>query len=427
MKKYILMGSMLGIGGWQLYCDARIIYLQEQGYDVYFMNYALVDSRHIKLETYNRVKHIELGDGTSIPYVFSKRETKRIVDSFLNQIGYSKNDQVFVESTCMDQALWGELIAKYSNGIHFSYLLHSHFDNPSLMMKKFFLFKYEQGLLGGMTNDTVPELLSELVDVPKERANGMSAAARNPLVESDKYDSLIYRIRKMCSFEGFIIGYFGTLNKPHFIPLCDEIVRFCKEHLDRKFCFLCIGSSWNGESERKIDSISRITENLFVENIPELFPVPKSLFRCMDICVASWGSSIVASRGGARTLRLCDDVSTKVSGIIGLTISAESTNTNNTDINAENELNQWLENYLILRKYDNCVYDPPLDNRPDFRIIHNKNDLIIRPFEKRNEMLGYFDTRSVNNGVKHQRIRKVAYAILGSKNCKKIKRFFLKS
>ena len=36
--KYVILGQLAGIGGWQLYIDARASYIGEKGYDVYLVS-----------------------------------------------------------------------------------------------------------------------------------------------------------------------------------------------------------------------------------------------------------------------------------------------------------------------------------------------------------------------------------------------------
>ena len=134
------MGETNGIGGWQLYCDARVIYLKDKGYDVYIL-YSHLGKDDVKLKGLQEVKKINSIYASQRAYVFTKKQVNSIVDDILKQIDYHDNDDLFIESTCIPYALWGELLARRTKGTHFSYLLHSHFENVPTAIKEFFYFK----------------------------------------------------------------------------------------------------------------------------------------------------------------------------------------------------------------------------------------------------------------------------------------------
>lgn len=406
------MGHFSGIGGWQLYCDARIVYLTELGYEVYFINDNSFTIDNIKIDTFKHVNYIDFKELYFSPYIYTKNQISNVNSKISNRISFADGDKVFVESTSIQQALWGEIIAEAFSGIHFSYLLHSHFDNIHKSVKKFFLFKYSQDLLGGMTNKTVPNLLNDLESIPPDKANGMSALSRGPLIESDEYDLYIKSIKERLGEKSYIIGYFGTLSKPHFIPLCDKLTLFFNKYSNYKFCFLSIGSSSNGEAEHLQNQIALNCKNVICKNVPELFPVPRALFRAMDLCIGSWGSSRIAAKAGAKTLRLIDDKSVEPQGLIGITLIKEPYH----EIGSEKyDFLELLEDYLIKRKYDGYDYYPPSPDEPDFRFVHRKNDEIIKPFIERPRCHEYYNTRKIKNTTSKWIVIKICNYILGKK------------
>ena len=409
MKKYLLMGAVQGIGGWQLYCDARVAYLKECGYKVYILELSPVESNRIKLDGFKDTCIVALDEAVLTPNVYKKSQVIKIINDILDGISYASGDQVFVESTCVYQAYWGELIAYKTHGIHFSYLLHSHLEFVSKNEKRYFYFKYKQGLLGGMTNNTVADLLGDYAEIDMQRTNGMVAMGREPICDSDLYDSYVSKLRLRIGHECIVIGYFGTLNKPHFIKLCDLIVNYSIMNPDKKFCFLSIGSSSDGKAECKQMNMEKLVPNIFVENVPELYPVPKSLFSVMDVCIGSWGSADVAARAGARTIRLMDDVDVKPQGIIGITLLSSP---HYNEQYEKKELNEWLDDFLFNHVYDDYkYYAPPMLD--DYRKIHRKNDEIIQPFVKRKWGNKYYNTTIIKRNFLKQIPLKIIYVFCG--------------
>ena len=343
MKKYVLLGGAIGIGGWQLYCDARISYVTETGCKPY-MIYASSKSQSdtVSLKSFKECSIVNIQELERPPFVFCKRQIKRIVNQVMDFLNIEDGDDVCFESTNIIFALWAELFAKEANADHISYLLHSHIEEIPTETQKFFWHKYQQGKLGGMNDETLRMLFKNYKDIRPEDACGIAASWRSPLCESNDYDKVIDEI-KACDY---VIGYFGTLNKPHFLKLCDCLDNYFSGHNEHSFAFISIGSSANGMAEKKQTDVSNSHTNCKTVNIPALYPVPKNLFRAMDVCFGSWGSATVAARVGTYTVRLMDDVNLIPQGIIGVTL--RSYPYKECDVGKES-VEELLDNILLTR------------------------------------------------------------------------------
>jgi hypothetical protein len=97
----------------------------------------------------------------------------------MNFIEFNQNDEVFIESTDMWLSMWGELLAKEMSAINFSYLLHSHIENISSSVQKYFDFKYRQQLLAGMSELTLPELFNGYVKIPNDDVRRIYAVPKD--------------------------------------------------------------------------------------------------------------------------------------------------------------------------------------------------------------------------------------------------------
>ena len=74
---------------------------------------------------------------------YNKYIIKKVISMKIKEfIGYSSDDEYFIESTSMSYSYWGEVIASEIKAINYSYLLHSHIENVPEDVHKFFAFKY---------------------------------------------------------------------------------------------------------------------------------------------------------------------------------------------------------------------------------------------------------------------------------------------
>ena len=136
MNKYILIGSVSGIGGWQLYTQARYKYLKND-YDVYVIS-SSIDP--IQLTGFDNEKILCIPEIFRPIYIYNRKQTDYILNQFAAGIDLKKNDDIFIEASTISTTMWGELLAKTYEGICYSYILHSHIDYLSKEEKEFFKY-----------------------------------------------------------------------------------------------------------------------------------------------------------------------------------------------------------------------------------------------------------------------------------------------
>ena len=122
--KYVIMGQLSGIGGWQLYIEARAEYLEKRGYDVYLIS--ISKNKDIKLSSLAKHKKLCIPEVHMPPASYTKKQQKRILEVIYSFLG-NDDIEMTIESTDMKLAMWGEIIAKHYHARNYSYLLHSHF------------------------------------------------------------------------------------------------------------------------------------------------------------------------------------------------------------------------------------------------------------------------------------------------------------
>lgn len=422
MKKYILIGEATGIGGWQLYIDARCAYIKRCGIGVFLIYPKHSDKDVIKLQNITEANKLELYEINYPPYCYTKSQYNRIIKHILAAVEYASGDDVFIESTSMGYSLWGEMIAKETRGQNFSYLLHSHTKGVPYEMQKFFSFKYDQGLLGGQSAITIPELFEGFRSISSDDTRTINASWGSPLCEfrEDCKKHIDYIIKN--KEEGRkIIAYFGTLNKPNFIQVCDEIRAFTKIHQSISILFISIGSSYNGEAEKYFFGIDRNLDNLELYNIPEIFPIPKVIFEKMDLCIASWGSATAAARACTRTIRLVDDLKAVPQGVIGITLTKRPYHEQPA---CSDSLQDLMNRILAGDNYSGKVYVNPPDVL-DENIGHQKIDSQMRPFMKRTLGYIYYDVLGMNVNNRFEKRVTIMHHIFGIKMTAQLRKKYL--
>lgn len=411
MKKYLLLGSINGIGGWQLYLDARASHLADSGYEVYIL-YATAEKVYgpIKLKALKRAKTVFCGEVMfQNPNLLGRKYAMTVVEYVRAAIDYQMDDQVFVESTSMPFSLWGELLAKELHGVNFTYLLHSHIENVAPPLLKYFAFKYRQGLLAGMSKKTLPDLFRGYITIDDGKECAIAASWKSPLCDCAECRELFDRLCVDLPNDDDVIGYFGTLNKPHFREVCRIIRRFADENQERNVLFLSIGSSFDHCAEQYQKDLAAGSRNLKCINIPELYPVPQQLFQRMDVCIGSWGSSIVAARGGALTIRLENDVVATPQGIIGITLKHFPYYTEDS---CGESLLAILEKAIVRGVYNGIeMVAPPA--AVDYHLLQRTEDEVIRPFDCSGQRQVYYDVFSIPPHTQKEKVKYWGYKLLG--------------
>lgn len=425
IKKYILLGEIMGIGGWQLYDDARVFYEKKLGYQVYIIGYRSFEEEVVKLDTLKKTNALIRDEYSLPPYVFSNRQIKAIISEVCEFIDYNIEDEIVVESTSIPYSLWGELIAEKLNAHHFAYILHSHIEKKyqRMELQKFYEFKYRQGLLAGMATSTVREMFVGYSSFTIEQDNWIPASWGDPLTDDNSLLTEISLINELKNIGFFAIGYFGTLNKPHFLKLCQDIQSYVEKHLDQKILFVSIGSSKTGNSENEQNILPTKNDRIKTINIPEMYPVSRNLFLALDCCIASWGSSVVAARSGVQTIRLENDTDTVVQGIVGYgTLRKWPYSTCESEhLSLEEAINRILKGGY----YKSEEYVPPIST-VDFIKAQENEQLFLNNAIERNEELLYYDVMKIKCENRLEYGKKILYHFIGKDIGEKIRRFIRK-
>jgi hypothetical protein len=323
----------------------------------------------------------------------------------VNIVGEKTSDtsKIIIESTSIPYSLWGELLAQRLDAKHFVYLLHSHFEDLKVPYLEYANFKYERKELAGMVAQTLPLLFAGYRNIDEHERYHLRAAGKNPISSSPDSNAITNEIFKAKDCD-YVIGGFGTLNKPHALDIFKEVKKFAYKHSDKKIAYIVIGSSFTGAIESKMLEMSKGCENLHLILAGEMFPVPERLFKAMDVCIGSWGSATVAARAGAKTIRLSNDTQVIPQGLIGYTLTKEPY----SDYKCyAGTLIEVIEDVLVRGKYNNMEYMPP-SLYPDYHEEHKKHMDFI---EQSCQIREYYDINKIKPQNIKQYIKK--YLIMG--------------
>jgi hypothetical protein len=414
MKKYIIIGGISGIGGWQLYIDAKAEYMKEMGWKV--IVFGGDNSKKVKIAGLKEYTPYIIPELSQNIVCFTTRQKNSIIKQMTRIIGTTTDKEVIIESTSIRHAFWGELLASELTAKHFVYLLHSYIPKINKAALDYFDYKYNRHELAGMTDQTIPMLFRGYRNIEEGKTYGLRATGKNPMKKDDEYDQLAKQYLEIVNDCDYLIGSFGTLNKPHTLKILDDVITFARNHQDNRFAYIVIGSSSKGLVEEKIRKRLEYVQNIKILIVEEMFPVPELLFDSLDVCIASWGCATVAGRTKAKTIRLLNDIDTTAIGVAGYTLTKEPYNEFPSE---ECALVEMLEDILINKKYDEYPFVPPspyLSYQVEF----------IKHMEFLRSVAGeqvYYNMNKLKYDNYTDFIRKIMFVCLGIKNTLKIIEF----
>ncbi|PWM43269.1 MAG: hypothetical protein DBX47_07000 [Clostridiales bacterium] len=336
LKKYIILGYIEGIGGWQVYENLKVGYLQKNGWDVSVLSYPSLeyDSEKVILDNlipYKNNIFIELKFPISS---LTKKQINNVLERIDNTLNIYSNkyDEIVIETGALYLVTWGEFLAQRYKSKHFLFLLHSYYNMQSPEMFKFLDFKYNRGELAVHYQNSMKELFQPYKEFPISDHCVLSASITHTLGE----DSIDYaKILKKDCYD-YVIGSIGWLVKEYIPSMSKDVISFAKKHPDKKFLFIVIGSSSGEVVEKELLKIAEGVKNLELRLMGAMFPIPRALVKCMDICIGSFSSARIADQEGVKTILMVDDSITPL-GIMGYTLT------------------KWP--YDVCRDYKGSVYD----------------------------------------------------------------------
>lgn len=404
-KFYIIFtGTIVRMGGAQLYVSNKAKRMKELGWKVLVFS-GLKGPIMINdlLEYDNGIK-----DEFSIyPFLLSHKTINKIFDNIINNNHISVENEVIIETNSIHSAYWGEIFAQKIRGKHFIFLLDEYYDFPKNYLP-FFQFKYKREELALINKKAFDSLFKNNTVEFKEKTilvapcNNVVSDIKTTLLDDINFDSFDYVCLSL-----------GRLNKNYIPNVIDGFKEFALNNPNKKMLYIFIG---NQPEDYPINIYQNIKDELSVLNNVELnmmgyvFPIPKKIFQFIDFAVASSGSSWVLLNEDIPTVTM-DANDGKPIGILGFS-TMQSLYRNDEKII---ELSNYMDDVLIkgiLNDHDLEKKDYGTENE----MIEDHINFINNSCDKRD----YFDMNLIKlNGIK-DRIKIWIISLVGIKQYKKI-------
>jgi len=156
MKKYVFISmSIAGIGGAEQYLYNKASFLEKIGYQVFVFSSL---KRKILIKDLEKYHSNIISALMYSPIYFSNREISKTVNKIANIINYKITDEIIIETTSIDAAKWGEIIAARLNCIHFTFNLQEK-HNYTINERDFLRFLYEKKAIAGIIKDSINLML----------------------------------------------------------------------------------------------------------------------------------------------------------------------------------------------------------------------------------------------------------------------------
>ena len=342
-KKYVILGYVLGnVGGGQLYIRNKYIFLKEKGWDV--VVFGAQDRYKIMIDDLKIFEKNIIREMNYPPYVFTLKDRRRVIMTILDKASInlenSHKEDIVIESNTISGSLWGEILASEIGCKHFLYLLAESFPKLPKYILDFLNFKHKRKELTGINTKSLELLFYNYKELDDDEKYFLNALCTD--VVADIPHTIIDSIDKF----DFNIGCISRLQKPFVITMVDEIVYFCNNNVDKKIQLIFVGSSPEHESENRILKATNSITNLKVVFLGKLYPIPRQLFRLMDIFIGSAGSARVSLDEGVLTLAI-DSLLHKPIGLLGI----DTLNTLYSDYHKYDSISVALEDILIKRHF----------------------------------------------------------------------------
>lgn len=384
MKKYVILGYIYGIGGWQTYINNKLKLMEENGWKIYAISNgmrAMPGKMLPILERFkdNRLYALSFHD----PNELSHRGLKRTYDKVGKMIEYREGDEIIFETTILDYLMWAEFLAKRFHGRSVCVDVSNSFKNYCHTTLDFFHFKEQRGELMMMSKTGLHRLFSDYIDYPEVDNNTVGAMTQNEFAD----DGRNYRALLKTSEADYVIGTVGWLDKGYYAILIDEVIKFANENADKKIQFIVVGKSLKGNIERDYEKKAKDVPNLILNLMGSIAPVPSNLVKLFDVAVASYGCAIITDNIGVKTILMHDPELIPL-GILSYTVIKPPINTR---VNFDKSISEMITDVLINNICDQYEYSRYYQSRD----VEEQKKRHLERIKQFSEQIEYYDVENM--------------------------------
>lgn len=300
MRTYIMFSKIDVVGGEENYVNSKVKYLQKNNWKVEVFSPKVIEIECSPWPNLNQFFNNRRVEFRYSPDLWTSKRVDKIVAWMKSVVG-KVSEETIIESSEDHLAGWGEILAKELGAKHFCFLLSE--STELYHSKDFLFFKYQRGELAGIHKSSIPRLFNNYREINEEKCSVLAAA--NYGVVQDVRNSRIDNLKKM----DWDIAYIGRY-KQYVDNIVTGVMRFAMRHSEKQIHFLVLGDIKN--------IIIKIPENVEVEELGFMTPIPQSFFQHVDVVIAGAGCASLSQKAGALTI--VADASTCMSGgLLGYT------------------------------------------------------------------------------------------------------------
>lgn len=316
MKTYIfIIRRICNITGAQQYVYNKKRFLESQGWRVLVFS-SIKGS--ILIEDFEQYKDNIYASLYYSPSYFRKKDVERTLNSIINKIGSVQADSCVIESDSVPRAIWAELIASRLNCCHLLLSVQERHDYDE-DVKEFLRFKYARHELAGITCESVNHMLGD--NSLKQRSDSFFKAYCNNVIQDieDNYSKLLN------PDSDYTIGSLGRLDKPCTKAILSGLLDYVMYHSDKSFNIVMIGGGLIAGRKSSLRKKLKKCSNVNLVFTGDVYPVPLSFAKKMDVFVSTAGSSYATYGCGIPTVKM-NTITGKPIGIIGLDFDLKEKN-----------------------------------------------------------------------------------------------------
>ena len=341
MKYIIFTCDIHPIGGMQLLTAGKAEVLESMGWEVFvfFPAHGMGRCALPYLDKYNNGGICEL---TLPPFKWSKHNITNTIDRMCSIIGTcAKNERIIIESHYDIASQWGEILASRIKAKHMLFLCNEIYRGKGKYYVEFldyYDFKHKRRELAGEMDDILYKLFDGYKTVPNDETY-IFKYDENPIrdIENDKISAIERLDWNIC--------YIGRVEKQYVPNIVCDVIRFAKIHPDKKIQFIFVGDI---SARRKlIESSLKGVSNIKLLELGDVVPIPKSLFKKIDVVIAGSGSAKCAAYEGVFTI-VADASNSLANGVLGYDTNDELYHSHVK----QTSFDIVLESVLVERRYD---------------------------------------------------------------------------
>lgn len=351
MKLYIMLTMDIHpIGGMQLYTAGKAAFLEKKGWKAVVLYPGFNDKTCAvpALNKYTAGGNLLLNNRPAQLSARLRRMVLKKICRLFPKVDKTK-DQIYVESQSEVTALWGEMIAERLNAKHICFNCNELFRGPKKYYEEnmeFLKFKYERRELLGLHTDTLKKIFDGFMDVPCGTEFLFDAVEPGPIqnVKSDFVDRM--------EAGDWRIAYVGRAEKTYVLNIIKGVAAFAAKYPEKKIIFVMVG---NADSRKPlIQKTMGNLSNLKVKLPGDMVPIPRSLYKKLDVVIAGAVCAEISAREGVPTI-VADCENHLACGVLGYTTMNSMYHENDK----QTDFCEALEDTLVQKSYLKYPYAFP--------------------------------------------------------------------